>query len=189
MHAFKHQTENTPALIAKVDAAHKHLNACHKAAQDLAESFPFETQARYRREPFSGRHHMIMMVPVATPPKEQVPEGWRYLKTRNTLEPLKGSKGAAAQATLDGVQPPALQPRDILKESGMPEYFTKPGPNFSSYMVIPTYACHEGGIYSLVDVDDLTGDFGVGKTQDFGGEWVKCPVSEYYAAVEALEAV
>jgi hypothetical protein len=188
MHAFKHQTESTPELIAKVEAAHKHLNDCHKAAQELAGSFPFETQARYRRDPFSGRHSLIIMAPVRTPAKDEIPAGWRYLKTRNTLEPLKGAKGAEAQAALDGVQPPKLQPRDILKASGMPEYFTKPGPNFTSYMVIPTYACHDGGIFSLVDVEDLNGDFGIGRASDFGGEWTKCPVSEYYAAIEALEA-
>lgn len=188
MHAFKHQTETTPALIARIDTAQNELSSRAKAAQALAESFPFATTARYRRDPWSGRHSDIFIVPSTAPAKTEIPDGWRYLKTRNTLEPVKGPKGAAAQEALDAVQPPQIQPRDVLHESGMPEYFTKPGPGYSSYMVVPTYACHDGAIYSLVNVEDLTGDFGVGKPQTFGGDWEKCPVSEYYTAIEAIEA-
>lgn len=188
MHAFKHQTDTTPALIAQIEAAQTELHHRAKASRALAESFPFETSARYWRDPWNGRHSSVFMRPSAAPAKTEIPEGWRFLKTRNTIEPLKGTKGAAAQAALGAVQPPAVQPRDVLHESGMPEYFTKPGPGYGHYMVVPTYACHDGAIYSLVNVEDLTGDFGVGKPQTFGGEWEECPLSEYYAAIEAMEA-
>ena len=188
MHAFKHQTATTPDLIARIEAAQAELNDRHKAAQDLAGSFPFETTARYRRDPWNGRHSDIFIRPNDTPEQGSIPEGWRYLKTRNTVEPLAGPKGQDAREVLAAVQPYKVQPRDVLRESGMPEYFTKPGPDFSSYMVIPTFACHDGAVYSLVNVEDLAGDFGVGKPQTFGGEWETCPVSEYYAAIEALEA-
>lgn len=188
MHAFKHQTATTPDLIARIDAAQADLNTRHKAAQDLAASFPFETSARYFRDPWNGRHSEIFIRPNTAPAKGVIPAGWRYLKTRNTVEPLAGAKGQDARDALAAVQPPKVQPRDILHESGMPEYFTKPAPNFATYMVVPTYACHDGAIYSLVNVEDLTGDFGVGNPQTFGGEWEACPVSEYYAALEAIEA-
>lgn len=188
MHAFKHQTATTPSLIARIGAAQTELSTRHKASQDLAATFPFETTARYRRDPWNGRHWDIFIRPTDAPAKDAIPEGWRYLKTRDTLEPLAGAKGQEARDALAAVQPPKVQPRDILHESGMPEYFTKPGPNFNTYMVVPTYACHDGAVYSLVTVEDLTGDFGIGKPQTFGGEWETCPVSEYYAAMEALEA-
>lgn len=188
MHAFKHHAATTPELIARIEAAQTELSIRHKASQDLAATFPFETTARYYRDPWNGRHSEIFIRPNAAPAKEAITAGWRYLKTRNTLEPLAGAKGQDAKEALAAVQPPKVQPRDILHESGMPEYFTKPGANFNTYMVVPTYACHDGAIYSLVDVEDLTGDFGIGKPQTFGGDWETCPVSEYYAAIEAMEA-
>ena len=188
MHAFKHQTATTPELIARIEESQKQMNAAARASQTLAETFPFPVTSRYRRNPFNGKHGETFMVPDQTPQKDQIPDGWRFLKTRNTVEPLAGVKGQDARDALAAVQPPKVQPRDVLHESGMPEYFTRPGPGFSSYMVFPTYACHDGAVYSLVNVEDLTGDFGVGKPQTFGGEWETCPVSEYYAAIEAMEA-
>ena len=188
MHAFKHQTPNTPALIAQMEQAQDGLNRAAKASKALAASFPFPVTSRYRRNPFNGKHGETFLIPDRTPQKGQIPAGWRFLKTRNTLEPLAGAKGQEARDALVAIQPPSVQPRDVLLKSGMPEYFTKPGPNFNTYMVVPTYFPHEGAIYSLVNVEDLTGDFGIGNPQTFGGDWETCPVSEYYAAYEAMEA-
>ena len=185
--AFKHHTLQTPALITELDAATEDLNSRHKAAQDLAASFPFPVKAKYRRDPFTGRHSEIFLVPDGTPSKSEVPEGWRYLKTRDTMEPARGAVGKEAVTALEAVQPPTRQPRNVLRESGMPESFTKPGPNFTTYMVVPTYFHHDGVIYSLVNVEKLVSDFAGEKEATFDGGWVECPVSEYYAAYEQIK--
>ena len=189
MFAFKHANESTPELIRAMDAAHAELQAAHRKGFDLAATFPFPVKPFYRRG-WGGEHRQVALRPesITAMGEAEMPEGWRYLKGRDTIEPRPGKRGEHARELLESIQLPKVQPRTVLHDSGMPEYVTKPAPGLATYMVLPTFFEHDGAIYSAVDVPTLSTDFAGNESRAYWDQWEECKLSEYHAALEALQA-
>lgn len=116
------------------------------------------------------------------------PEGWRYIKSRERLEPVHGAAGEAARAWLKTYQLPT-DPRMVLHNLGLPRHGRKPHPNgFSEMLTEPRIVAHNGMLWANYG-DSVPDDRFSSVPGPDGGLWQRRKVSEFYAAAEAADEI
>lgn len=170
-HAYS--TDN-PDTVAAFTAAVKARSAF--AARIIAAA---ETLGN-NKGPLRGGGVMTGYLTVGLAPDdpENPPAGWRYLKSRDRLEPARGKAGDAARAWLNEHQPPAdADGRTVMEAHGLPRT-TGLGATFSTGMVsTPQIFEHDGSVWALYD-----------RKPEKECTWTPRKLSEYHAAREAFEA-
>lgn len=107
-------------LAARAIAAVESQKALNDRAYALAASLGPTIQVRFMTSPFDSHFTRTILRSLTVP--EGLPEGWVYIMNRKAVEPARKGPGMveARRALLD-IQPTSDQPRQILKESGLPD--------------------------------------------------------------------
>ncbi|GAA4439661.1 hypothetical protein [Phytohabitans houttuyneae] len=107
------------------------------------------------------------------------PEGWRYVKTRDRLEPARGAAGQAARDWLATHQP--VDVRAVLRQHGLPRNSRSEAELSGRYRLSVPIVFEHGGVLWAKYTGHLGG---------VEGEctWTPRKLSEFYAAKEAHEA-
>lgn len=164
---------NAAATISEIKTAQEVLDDLQDRARELAESIGSGVTARFRRRAFSDDTSEVVL---GLDHGGQVSaEGWVYVKTRDAVEPVRGSKGDAAREALAALEVPAIQPGSILEATGMPLTFMHPGRIYRT-----RWMHHEETIYALLPEE--TTEF---RNDPIAGAWVQIPLSELHLADEA----
>jgi hypothetical protein len=167
-----------PALADRVIAAEASLKAMQNRAMTLAAQLGPTIQARFITSPFDRAFVQTILRSLTAP--EALPEGWVYIKTRKTVEPVRtGPCRDAATAALQDIQPTPEQPRTILKESGLPESTEDHLANGMIRNFFHAWFVHEGVVYAR---------FHAGTHRDsLSGGWQEIPVSTWHKVREDRE--
>lgn len=164
---------NADATIAEITAAREALNDFQDRAGTAAAATGAGVVARFRRRGFGS---CVGEVVFGLDRESTVlADGWRYVKTRDAVEPVRGAKGDAARKTLAALQAPEVQPADIVAATGMPMFTMHPGRLHNTQ-----WMHHDGTLYALL-ADEST-DF---RNDPITGAWVQIPLSELHLADEA----
>lgn len=164
---------NADATIAEIVTAQSHLNDLQDKARALAASIGTAVTARFRRRASSDDTSEVVLG--LQNGGSVTAEGWKYLKTRDAVEPVRGAKGDAAREALTALEVPSVQPGSIVESTGMPQSFMAPGRHYRTQ-----WTHHEGALYALLPDEDTTFS-----NDPITGNWVEIPLSELYAADEA----
>lgn len=168
-----YKLENAEATIQAVKTAQDGLSDLQTRADQLAAEIGPDVTARFRRRHF-GYDTSEVILGISKDGAE-LAEGWRYLKTRDAVEPVRGSKGDAARAALATLEVPVVQPSSIVGSTGMPMTLMRPGRLYTTQ-----WMHHEGTLYALLpDEDDTFRD------DPITGDWKEIRLSELHAADEA----
>lgn len=161
------------ATIEEIKAAQANLNELQEKARELAGSIGKDVIARFRRSGFSDdTSEVVLSLGVES---TTLAEGWRYVKTRDAVEPVRGAKGDAAREALSALSIPILQPGAIVAGTGMPQVFMHPGRLYRTQ-----WMHHDGALYALLPDEDNTF-----RNDPITGDWVEIRLSELHAADEA----
>lgn len=164
---------NATAVIAELQTAQAGLNNLQEKAGELAASVGAGVTARFRRKGFSDDTSEVVLGLDAE--GTTLADGWRYVKTRDAVEPVRGAKGDAAREALAALEIPAVQPGAIVAGTGMPQTFMVPGRIYRTQ-----WMHHDGALYALLPDDD--GSF---RNDPITGDWEEIRLSELHAADEA----
>lgn len=164
---------NAEATIAEIKAAQAQLDELQDKARELATSIGKDVIARFRRGGFSDDTREVALG--LTTEGAVLADGWRYVKTRDAVEPVRGAKGDAAREALAALKAPAVQPGAIVAGTGMPQVFMHPGRIYRTQ-----WMQHDGALYALVPDEDSTF-----RNDPITGGWVEIRLSELHAADEA----
>lgn len=163
---------NAAATIDEIKTAQSQLNDLQDQARELAASIGKDVIVRFRR----GFGHDAAEVNFSLNVESTVlADGWRYVKTRDAIEPVRGAKGDAAREALAALTIPVLQPGAIVAGTGMPQVLMHPGRIYRTQ-----WMHHEGSLYALLPDDDQTF-----RNDPITGDWVEIWLSELHAADEA----
>jgi hypothetical protein len=164
---------NADATIAEITAAREALDDFQDRCEAAAGTIGNGVVARFRRRGFGttvgevvfglDRESTVLAI------------GWRYVKTRDAVEPVRGAKGDTAREFLETLQVPDVQPADLVAATGMPMLTMHPGRIHTT-----KWMHHEGTLYALLH--DESTDF---RNDQITGDWVQIPLSELYTADEA----
>lgn len=110
------------------------------------------------------------------------PQGWHYLKGRDLLLPRRGRAGDEAREFLERHKKIGVDPRVVLSEHGLPTESAVPTSGGYSLRK-PVVFEHEGALYAK-----YTGEVRHELGNDTGSTWPAIPLSQYYAALEAVQA-
>lgn len=159
--------------IARIDAAREALDDFQARAESAAAAIGKGVAARFRRRGFGS---CVGEVVFGLDRESAVlADGWRYVKTRDAVEPVRGAKGDAAREVLAALQVPEVQPADIVAATGMPMFTMHPGRLHNTQ-----WMHHDGTLYALLA--DESDDF---RNDPIAGAWVQIPLSELHLADEA----
>ncbi len=160
------------ATIAEITAAQEVLGDLQARARELAATIGKGVVARFRRRGFgTDTSEVTFGLDVES---TVLADGWRYVKTRDAVEPVRGAKGDAARDALAALEVPAVQPASIIEATGMPLVSMHPG-----RICRHQWMHHEGALYALLpDESEFRND-------PVTGEWVSIPLSELHLADEA----
>jgi hypothetical protein len=171
--ARAYKLPNAASTIAEIEAAQEVLNDLQTRARELAASIGKGVVARFRRRSLtSDTNQVVFGLDVES---TVLAEGWRYVKTRDAVEPVRGAKGDDARKALAALEAPAAQPGSIIEATGMPMVFMYPGRIYNTQ-----WMHHDGALYALLPDEDT--EF---RNDPIEGDWVQVPLSELYAADEA----
>jgi hypothetical protein len=113
------------------------------------------------------------------------PAGWTYRKGRGYLVPRPGKAGEPARAFLDRHKKIGADPRVALADHGLPFDSRVPMADGRYSLRKPVVFEHDGALYAKFSgdprVDPLSG-------KDRGCTWPEIPLSQYYAALETVQA-
>ncbi|MET4144106.1 hypothetical protein [Arthrobacter sp. UYCo732] len=169
--AFK--LANASTTIDEITAAQSKLNDLQNKARELAASVGKDIIVRFRRSGFSDdTSEVILSLGVES---TDLAEGWRYVRTRDAVEPVRGAKGDAAREALAALTIPVLQPGAIVAGTGMPQVFMHPGRLYRTQ-----WMHHDGALYALLPDEDTTF-----RNDPITGDWEEIRLSELHAADEA----
>lgn len=161
---------NDPAAVAAFSAARDAYHAAARRIVEDAEALGKNTGAI--QQDLGNLPRLVGLFPDDF---RDPPEGWRYVKNRNRLEPAPGKAGVAAREWMEDRQlPPAADVFAALAPFGLQraaQYWTAEGFSFGR----PGLLEHNGTVWAL---------YGAEAT---GCRWQRRKLSEYYAAVEAAE--
>lgn len=163
---------NAAATIEEINAAQSQLNNLQDKARELAASIGTGVEARFRRGGFSDDTSEVLLS--LTLESTVLAEGWRYVKTRDAVEPVRGAKGDAARESLAALKVPAVQPGAIVAGTGMPQVFMQPGRIYRTQ-----WMQHDGALYALLPDEDSTF-----RNDPIAGDWTEIRLSELHAADE-----
>jgi hypothetical protein len=168
---------NAAATISEIETAQEVLNDLQTRARELAASIGSGVTARFRRRAFGNDTSEVVFG--LQDGGKITADGWRYVKTRDAVEPVRGAKGDAAREALAALEVPSVQPGSIVEATGMPMTFMHPGRIYTTQ-----WMRHDGALYALLpDADDAF------RNDPITGDWVEIRLSELHAADEArLEA-
>lgn len=71
---------------------------------------------------FTGEQSGVRLLLARGAKPADLPEGWRYVKTRDTVEPKLHAAGAAARELYEPFKETPRQPVTVLKEAGVPAW-------------------------------------------------------------------
>lgn len=164
---------NADATIAEITAAREALNSFQDRCEAVAATIGEGVVARFRRRGFGNSVGEVVFG--LNDESAGLADGWRYVKTRDAVEPVRGAKGDAAREALEALKVPEAQPADIVAATGMPMLTMHPGRVHNTQ-----WMHHEGSLYALL-ADEST-DF---RNDPITGNWVEIRLSELHAADEA----
>ncbi|MBG0739047.1 hypothetical protein IV500_06485 [Paeniglutamicibacter antarcticus] len=164
---------NAATAIAEIAEAQARLNELEVSAREVAATIGKDVSVRFRRDGFSNdTSEVVFGLDVES---AVVADGWRYVKTRDAVEPVRGSKGDAAREALANLAVPVVQPGSIVADTGMPQVFMTPGRLYRTQ-----WMQHNGDLYALLpDNDDAF------RNDPITGDWKEIRLSELHAADEA----
>jgi hypothetical protein len=167
-----------PDLAASVLAADTSMRAMQERSMALAAKLGPTIQARYLTSPFDKAFIQTVLRSLTAP--EALPEGWVYIKTRKTVEPARTGPGRdAAAAALENIQPTPEQPRNVLKESGLPDSTEDHLADGMIRNFFYAWFVHDGVVYAR---------FHAGTHRDpVTGAWQEIPVSSWHKVREDRE--
>lgn len=164
---------NAAIVIDEIKSAQSKLDELQDKARELAASIGKGVEARFRRSGFSDdTSEVVLSLGVQS---AALAEGWRYVKTRDAVEPVRGAKGDAAREALAALKVPAVQPGAIVAGTGMPQVFMHPGRIYRTQ-----WMQYDGALYALLPDEDSTF-----RNDPITGDWVEIRLSELHAADEA----
>lgn len=133
-------------IMERISAGRSRLLELQKRADQAAKTINPCLRARLTG-PDSGARNTTVFTPGfhAAHPLE-LPEGWRFVKTRNAVEPCRGAAGASARQVLAALQPDFEQPAHVIREAGLPETFT-----VGSETSRPEWFTYNGAVYAFID--------------------------------------
>lgn len=169
--AFK--LENAEATIEAIKEAQSGLNGLQDRARALAAEIGPDVTVRFRRGHVGNDTSEVILGIKGFEAK--LADGWKYIKTRDAVEPVRGPKGDAARAALAALEVPAIQPGTIVGATGMPMSMMLPGRFYTTQ-----WMHHEGALYALLPDDDQTF-----RNDPITGDWNEIRLSELHAADEA----
>lgn len=111
------------------------------------------------------------------------PEGWLYLKSWGCLRPRKGKAGQDAEKFITRHRKIGVDPRVALSEHGLPTESAVPAGDGRYYLRKPVVFEHEGALYAKYSGEVR---YELGRTE--GCTWPAIPLSQFYAALEAVQA-
>lgn len=168
---YVYSTDN-PEAVAAFHAAHKLFNEHGQRVIDDAEKLG-NNKGILHRSGFGSLPHFVGLIP---DDPDNPPAGWRYLKSRDQLEPIaRGKAGEPARQWLADHQfPPEADVREVLTKHGLQRTVSY-GDETGFYMGGPDLLEHDGTLWAR-----------------YGAEAEKCTwqrrkLSEFYAAAEAAE--
>ena len=164
---------NAEATIEAIKESQGELNDLQQAAEDIAKGIGDGVKARFRRRGFSDDTGEVTFG--VDNEAAELAEGWRYVKTRDAVEPVRGAKGEAARCALSALEIPTLQPGGIVATTGMSMFTMTPGRYH-----ITQWMHHEGALYALLPDDDSSF-----RNDPITGDWVEIRLSELHTADEA----
>lgn len=169
--AFK--LENAEATIEAIQEAQSGLNDLQDRARALAAEIGPDVTVRFRRSHVSNDTSEVILG--TSKYEAQLADGWKYIKTRDAVEPVRGPKGDAARAALAALEVPTTQPGAIVGATGMPMSMMLPGRFYTTQ-----WMHHEGALYALLPDDDQAF-----RNDPITGGWKEIRLSELHVADEA----
>jgi hypothetical protein len=164
---------NAETTIAEITAAKEALGDLQDRARELAASIGKGVVARFRRRSLTSDTSGISFgLEVES---TVLADGWRYVKTRDAVEPVRGAKGDAAREALAALEVPAVQPAAIIGATGMPMISMYPGRIYNTQ-----WMHHDGALYALLPEEST--EF---RNDPVTGDWVQIPLFELHLADEA----
>lgn len=116
---------------------------------------------------------------------QDVPEGWVYTQKRDYLTPRRGARGDAARAFIERHKGIGADPRVAMAEHGLPYDSRVPMHDGRISLRKPVVFEHEGALYAKYSGDPRTDPL---SDKDRGCTWPEIPLSQFYAALEAVQA-
>lgn len=167
-----------PATATRALAAMEAHKAMRDRAHALAATLGPTIQPRYLTSPFDNAFVHTILRSITIP--EDLPEGWVYIKARKTVEPARTGPGRdAAIEALKDIQPSPEQPRNILKESGLPDSTEDHLGDGTIRNFFYSWFEFNGAVYAK---------FHSGTHRDpVTGAWLEIPVSAWHKAREDRE--
>jgi hypothetical protein len=111
------------------------------------------------------------------------PLGWVYRKGREMLQPRRGNAGLEAEEFLRRHRTIGGDPRVALAGHGLPTESAVPSRDGSYSLRKPVVFEHDGALYAKY-TGEVRHELGNGT----GCTWPAIPLSEFYAALEAVQA-
>jgi hypothetical protein len=116
---------------------------------------------------------------------EDPPAGWIYRKGRGCLVPRTGKAGDVAREFLDRHREIGTDPRVTLAKHGLPFDSRVPMDDGRISLRKPVVFEHDGALYAKFSGDPRTDPL---SGQDRGCTWPEIPLSQFYAALETVQA-
>lgn len=113
------------------------------------------------------------------------PVGWIYRKGRDLLLPRTGNPGQPAREFLERHKKIGGDPRVVLAEHGLPTESGVPLSDGRIAMRKPVVLEHDGALYAKYSGDPRTDPL---SGKDRGCTWPQIPLSQFYVALEAVQA-
>lgn len=169
-----------PAALAAYRQARQARSAAADAVVAEAEALGKNNGPAIRGGIF-GSGDQIVGLFAADP--DDPPVGWVYRKGRELLLPRKGRPGQPAVDFLERHKDIGGDPQVALQEHGLAAHSTLPS-GFGYAIRRPTVFEHAGALYAK-----YTGEIkGVLGATEEGCTWPEIPLSQFYAALEAVQA-
>jgi hypothetical protein len=168
-----YKLENASATIEAIKSAQEGLADLQDRAHKVAAGIGPDVTVRFRRRNLTNDTSGVSFG--VRKDDAALAEGWRYVKTRDAVEPVRGAKGDAGREALESLEVPMVQPNSIVGSTGMPMLFMRPGRVYTTQ-----WMHHEGSLYALLpDEDDTFRD------DPITGDWKEIRLSELHTADEA----
>lgn len=114
-----HYLPDAGELKAKYIASHESFEQWHAATQAMIARRISPAAIFMLNPPAGGRVYTSSVIETLDP-EAQLPEAWRYVKSRKAIEPRVGAPGRQALFFLDGITIPEDQPGQVLADTGLP---------------------------------------------------------------------
>lgn len=175
---FAYSTDKAEVVAAYLQAL-ADRNAFKDNIRADLETLGTGPQIYYVSESFSGGRDRITALEQKG---DHIPDGWRVMKRTGLLEPRRGKPGEPARQWLADHQP--IDVRYVMEQHGLPR--TVWLPTDSGYRIVsPKLFEYDGTLWACYPGEP-------GRSGGFDNKactWTPRKMSEFYAAVEAFEAV